>query len=84
MESINTACPFIAVPCESWDKFLEGSCFDCVNQYCPRFGFDAQPGNYHASVYLMTGREKPFCSKIYQKLNCLIYVPKFEFMYYSL
>ena len=64
IESINTACPFLAVPCESWDRFLEGNCFDCVNQYCPRFGFDAQPGNYHASVYLMTGREKPFCSKI--------------------
>ncbi|XP_051161707.1 inactive pancreatic lipase-related protein 1-like [Leptopilina boulardi] len=70
MESINTACPFIAVPCESWDKFLEGSCFDCVNQYCPRFGFDAQPGNYHASVYLMTGREKPFCRGHYRvKIN---------------
>ncbi|XP_076160509.1 pancreatic lipase-related protein 2 [Ptiloglossa arizonensis] len=65
-ESINTACPFLAVPCSSWDKFQEGSCFDCVNQYCPRFGLDAQPGNYHAAVYLMTSSEKPFCRGQYR------------------
>ena len=62
IESINANCPFLTVPCVSWDKFLEGGCFDCTNQYCPKFGLDAQPGNYHASVYLMTGSTKPFCS----------------------
>lgn len=66
IESINTQCPFIAVPCSSWEKFEEGGCFDCVNQYCPRFGFDAHPGNYRASVYLMTGSEKPFCKTHYK------------------
>ena len=66
IDSINTNCPFLAVPCSSWDKFLEGSCFDCVNQYCPRFGLDAQPGNYHASVFLMTGSTKPFCKGHYK------------------
>ncbi|CAK9806436.1 Pancreatic lipase-related protein 2 [Anthophora plagiata] len=66
LESINTKCPFLAVPCSSWDKFQEGSCFDCVNQYCPRFGLDAQPGNYHASVYLITGSSKPFCKGHYK------------------
>ncbi|XP_003701803.1 pancreatic triacylglycerol lipase [Megachile rotundata] len=66
IESINTNCPFLAVPCSSWDKFEEGSCFDCVNQYCPRFGLDAQPGNYHASVYLLTGSSKPFCKGHYK------------------
>lgn len=66
IESVNTNCPFVAVPCSSWDKFLEGACFDCVNQYCPRFGLDAQPGNYHASVYSMTGSEKPFCKAHYR------------------
>ncbi|KAG5327462.1 LIPR2 protein, partial [Pseudoatta argentina] len=66
IESINTPCSFLAVPCSSWDKFQEGSCFDCVNQYCPRFGLDAQPGNYHASVYLMTGSDKPFCKAHYK------------------
>ncbi|XP_053979275.1 pancreatic triacylglycerol lipase-like isoform X1 [Hylaeus volcanicus] len=65
-ESINSACPFLAVPCSSWNKFQEGSCFDCVNQYCPRFGLDAQPGNYHASVYLMTSSEKPYCRGHYR------------------
>ena len=64
IESINTQCPFIAVPCASWALFQEGGCFDCVNQYCPRLGFNAEPGNYHASVYLMTGRKKPFCSEL--------------------
>ncbi|XP_014218707.1 pancreatic lipase-related protein 2-like isoform X2 [Copidosoma floridanum] len=62
IESINTACPYLAVPCASWERFLNGSCFDCADQHCHRFGFNAQPGNYHASVYLMTGRDKPFCS----------------------
>ncbi|XP_034185595.1 pancreatic lipase-related protein 2 [Osmia lignaria lignaria] len=66
IESVNTDCPFLAVPCSSWDKFQEGVCFDCVNQYCPRFGLDAQPGNYHASVYLMTGSSKPFCKGHYK------------------
>lgn len=66
IESINSPCPFLAVPCNSWDKFQEGSCFDCVNQYCPRFGLDAQPGNYHAAVYLMTGRDRPFCKGHYK------------------
>lgn len=66
IESINSLCPFLAVPCNSWDQFQEGSCFDCANQYCPRFGLDAQPGNYHAAVYLMTGRDKPFCKGHYK------------------
>ncbi|XP_011688302.1 PREDICTED: pancreatic lipase-related protein 2-like [Wasmannia auropunctata] len=66
IESINSPCPFIAVPCNSWDKFQQGGCFDCVHQYCPRFGLDAQPGNYHASVYLMTGSDKPFCKAHYK------------------
>ena len=64
IESINTQCPFIAVPCASWSLFQEGGCFDCANQYCPRFGLDAEPRNYHASMYLMTGSEKPFCSEL--------------------
>ncbi|XP_012288551.1 pancreatic triacylglycerol lipase [Orussus abietinus] len=66
IESINTVCPYLAVPCSSWERFQEGKCFDCVNQYCPRLGFDAQPGNYRASVYLMTGSEKPFCRGHYR------------------
>ncbi|XP_076236592.1 pancreatic lipase-related protein 2 [Calliopsis andreniformis] len=66
IESINTECPFLAVPCSSWDKFQEGNCFDCVNQYCPRFMLDAQPGNYDASVYFMTGSNKPFCKGHYK------------------
>lgn len=66
VESINSQCPFIAVPCSSWEKFQEGECFDCVTQYCPRLGLDAQRGNYHASVYLMTGSDKPFCKAHYK------------------
>lgn len=65
IESINTKCSFLGVPCSSWEKFQDGNCFDCVNQYCPKLGLDAQPGNYHASVYLMTGSTKPFCSKYF-------------------
>ena len=64
IESINTQCPFIAVPCASWSLFQEGGCFDCVNQYCPRLGINAEPGNYQASVYLMTGSGEPFCSEL--------------------
>lgn len=66
IESINSQCPFLAVPCSSWDRFQEGGCFNCVDQYCPRFGLDAQPGNYHVSVYLMTGSDKPFCKGHYK------------------
>ncbi|XP_012258087.2 pancreatic triacylglycerol lipase-like [Athalia rosae] len=66
MESINTVCPFLAVPCSSWERFKAGHCFDCVNQYCPRFGIDAQPGNHHASTYLMTGHSFPYCRGHYR------------------
>ncbi|XP_031367475.1 pancreatic triacylglycerol lipase-like isoform X2 [Apis dorsata] len=66
IESINTKCSFLGVPCLSWEKFQNGNCFDCVNQYCPKLGLDAQPGNYHASVYLMTGSIKPFCKDHYK------------------
>ncbi|XP_058801466.1 pancreatic lipase-related protein 2-like [Phymastichus coffea] len=66
IESINTPCPFVSVPCASWEKFQNGSCFDCLEQDCPRFGFQAQPGNHHASVYLMTGKDKPFCKAHYR------------------
>lgn len=66
IESINTVCPYVTVPCSSWDRFQQGGCFDCVNQYCPRFGFDAQPGNYPVATYLMTGSERPFCRGHYR------------------
>ncbi|XP_014479346.1 PREDICTED: pancreatic triacylglycerol lipase-like [Dinoponera quadriceps] len=66
IESINSPCPFLAMPCSSWEKFQEGGCFDCKHQYCPRLGLDAQPGNYDASVYLMTGESKPYCKAHYK------------------
>ena len=65
IESVNSMCPYLSVPCSSWEDFIKGKCFDCVNTYCPRMGFDAQIGKKKAILYSMTGKTYPYCSKFY-------------------
>jgi len=43
IESVNTECNFLAVECESYDKFLAGECFECEShkkngKVCAHFG----------------------------------------------
>ena len=52
IESINPAnCQFLGTECESWEHFLNGSCFDCTaGNKCP---FQTKLG-FHADSYLRT------------------------------
>ncbi|KAK7794265.1 hypothetical protein R5R35_013600 [Gryllus longicercus] len=34
-ESINTRCPYMAIACESWEHFKNGSCFKCASEITP-------------------------------------------------
>ncbi|XP_058836173.1 pancreatic lipase-related protein 2-like [Topomyia yanbarensis] len=82
IESIQTKCPFTAITCESYDKFLAGDCFECDRDghMCFTFGlnsFDSFRRMGHANqivgsrdiqAYLMTGPGEPFCRTHYKVL----------------
>ncbi|XP_068245649.1 pancreatic triacylglycerol lipase-like [Palaemon carinicauda] len=42
-ESILSKCQFLGVPCDSWEQFIQGSCWTCPNGLCPSMGFHAKP-----------------------------------------
>ncbi|KAJ9584757.1 hypothetical protein L9F63_020907, partial [Diploptera punctata] len=54
-ESINpNECHFVGTECDSWEHFLNGSCFDCTSSNkCP---FQTKLG-FHADTYLRKGTE---------------------------
>lgn len=78
LESIKPTCPFMAVRCDSYEKFKSGECFTCDvgdHQQCVKFGFDA-PNSYRNlkerqllrdsrpfKAYFMTNPNRPFCCK---------------------
>ncbi|XP_058445504.1 pancreatic lipase-related protein 2-like [Malaya genurostris] len=82
IESIQTKCPFIAITCESYEKFLAGDCFECERDghMCFTFGFNSFDsfrrmehanqivGNRDIQAYLMTGEGEPFCRTHYKVL----------------
>lgn len=82
IESINPKCPFTAIACESYEKFLAGECFDCDRDghLCFTFGLNSfhsyrrlQAANQIVSkrdiqAFLVTGAGKPFCRTHYKVL----------------
>lgn len=92
-ESINAHCPFYAISCESYEKFLNGECFECNRNghYCFDFGFDSYRsykrnyengfmyGSEPIKAYLMTSDRKPFCSKFASHKSLLIFRSKITF-----
>lgn len=80
IESINSPCPFLAAPCESWENYKSGECFDCTKQgegNCFSMGLMASASQYRAHnynvsepirLYLMTGRTQPHCRYHYRIL----------------
>lgn len=69
-ESVNSRCGFLGVVCESWEAYLNGSCWGCVEDQkekrgrCLSMGFSAtpltlvpQPGTSHAAIPQPAGNE---------------------------
>ncbi|XP_019559646.3 pancreatic triacylglycerol lipase-like [Aedes albopictus] len=79
-DAIPQRCPFVAIGCESYEKFLAGDCFECDEDghYCIDFGPNAwntyrrliengvmmEPRPIRA--YMITGDDAPFCRTHYK------------------
>uniref|UniRef100_A0A8W7R185 Lipase domain-containing protein n=1 Tax=Anopheles gambiae TaxID=7165 RepID=A0A8W7R185_ANOGA len=68
IDSVAPRCHFPAFPCESYDQFAAGECFDCGNgtarSACGRMGYYATSrdvGGY-GQLYLRTRDEEPYCA----------------------
>uniref|UniRef100_A0A182K958 Lipase domain-containing protein n=1 Tax=Anopheles christyi TaxID=43041 RepID=A0A182K958_9DIPT len=70
IDSVAPRCHFPAFPCESYDQFAAGECFDCgttgngTSSACGRMGYYATSrdvGGY-GQLYLRTRDEEPYCA----------------------
>ncbi|XP_065212134.1 uncharacterized protein LOC135839840 isoform X2 [Planococcus citri] len=65
-DSVSPKCQFPAVPCESYDHFIEGKCFPCQNlKDCNNMGYYADKFSGRGTLYLLTRDEEPFCANQY-------------------
>ncbi|XP_058063375.1 pancreatic triacylglycerol lipase [Anopheles bellator] len=70
IDSVAPRCHFPAFPCESYDQFAAGECFDCgsgsknVNSACGHMGYYATNRDVggHGQLYLRTRDEEPYCA----------------------
>lgn len=82
IESIRSKCPFTAIACESYEKFLAGDCFDCDRDghLCFRFGFHSHNSyrslreanqlirSQEIQAFFITGPGEPYCRTHYKVL----------------
>ncbi|XP_019877450.1 pancreatic triacylglycerol lipase [Aethina tumida] len=81
IDSINTQCPYIAHQCSGFNQFMSGKCFTCKpGANCAIMGYhaDSTPGienevapvkpqdTVGAKYFLTTGREYPYCHRMYR------------------
>ncbi|XP_022917550.2 pancreatic lipase-related protein 2-like isoform X1 [Onthophagus taurus] len=66
--AINKECPFIGIPCESYEKFMNGSCTDCRKSQCLIMRYDSFSSDVpkNTKVFLNTNSEPPFCMHTYE------------------
>ena len=68
IESINSACSFIAKPCRNYNRYLSGKCTSCFGNPCPIMGYNAvkfKNYNYHnLPLFLKTNMDSPYCGKL--------------------
>ncbi|XP_050533070.1 pancreatic triacylglycerol lipase-like [Daktulosphaira vitifoliae] len=65
-DSVTPGCAFPAVPCESYEKFLDGECFPCKDKTkCGTMGYYADKSPGRGKLYLLTRDEEPFCAHQY-------------------
>lgn len=61
-------CLFPAFPCDSYDNFLKGTCFQCDgsehynDSRCGNMGYYADRSTGRGQLYLVTREEEPFCA----------------------
>ncbi|XP_065350620.1 uncharacterized protein LOC135946339 [Cloeon dipterum] len=62
-DSVSPRCPFPAFPCESYEQFLEGECFNCGSQrQCGNMGYYSDRSPARGPLYLITRDNEPFCA----------------------
>ncbi|XP_055615911.1 pancreatic lipase-related protein 2-like [Toxorhynchites rutilus septentrionalis] len=80
LDAIPQRCPFVAIGCESYEKFLAGECFECDvdGHHCIDFGPNAQlsyrrlieNGNMveprQIRAFMITGDDSPYCRTHYK------------------
>lgn len=77
IESINSNCRFISFPCDNYDMFLQGQCYDCAASGCSAAGLYAD--HYFAAKgkhYLTTFAKSPFCGSKY--FNLFLEVSRYQ------
>jgi len=63
VESINSACPFSAYACGSWDKFQEGTCYTpCRTDSCTSMGYHSANYGGRGVFHMDTQASSPFCN----------------------
>lgn len=69
INSIAPRCLFPAFPCNSYDDYLHGKCFDCEKKNdtseCGNMGYYADRSTGRGQLYLVTREEEPFCAHQY-------------------
>ncbi|XP_059476680.1 uncharacterized protein LOC132197406 isoform X2 [Neocloeon triangulifer] len=62
-DSVSSRCPFPAFPCESYEQFLEGECFNCGPQrQCGNMGYYSDRSPARGPMFLITRDNEPFCA----------------------
>ncbi|KAI5754107.1 hypothetical protein M8J77_005799 [Diaphorina citri] len=65
-DSVLPRCNFPALACESYEKYLEGNCFNCTDPTkCGNMGYYADKSTGRGTLYLLTRDEEPFCAHQY-------------------
>nr|CAD7461739.1 unnamed protein product [Timema tahoe] len=63
-DSVSPRCHFPSFPCNSYDSFLEGTCFPCSqDRHCGNMGYYADRSHGRGTLYLVTRDEEPFCGE---------------------
>lgn len=69
INSVAPRCLFPAFPCNTYDDFLHGNCFDCEKRndtsQCGNMGYYADRSTGRGQLYLVTREEEPFCAHQY-------------------
>lgn len=99
IDSIKPTCrQFLAIKCESYEKFVSGECIRCdnANNPCFEFGFNSfysyqrylnyrysMPESTPVLAYLLTGDKEPYCSEYpYFWYNIKIILPNNDFQFH--
>ncbi|GFO19597.1 pancreatic lipase-related protein 2 [Plakobranchus ocellatus] len=70
VESLSSPCKFKSFPCDNYDAFRKGKCFDCEPSGCSEAGFFASNHpTARGKHFLITFGQEPFCGSYYYQLS---------------